>query len=172
MGLYDNSNMAVPWTTVINQAVPQHFTLLPELLKTKGYVTHAIGKWHLGYATKAYTPTHRGYDTFFGYYNAMTEDYWEHTHSISAGCSLGPHSRDLHDSTVTGGLKPGTDNGTYEATLFGDRAVDVVQAHCNGTAALCLTPFFMYVVVDVLFRLFRWKPFWARGMMKEAACCF
>ena len=40
-------------------------------------------QWHLGHTTRAYTPTYRGYDTFYGYYNAMTEDYWSHTHSVS-----------------------------------------------------------------------------------------
>lgn len=59
MGLYDNSPEAVPWTKVIDQAVPQHFRLLPQLLKTKGYATHAVGKWHLGYPLKSYTPTER-----------------------------------------------------------------------------------------------------------------
>ena len=170
--------MAVPWISVNDQAVPQNFTLLPQLLKTKGYATHAVGKvgcccrrrhggvaslvslvslvsvlslflflwvsltpppplllpypgtshsegsvtsarffrsqvyrclrphppapeshphpthalrtqWHLGYTTKAYTPTHRGYDTFFGYYSAMTEDYW--ARSISKFLTI-PHA--------------------------------------------------------------------------------
>ena len=73
MGLYDNSPEAVPWIHLNDQAVPRNFTLLPALLKQKGYATHAVGKWHLGYATTAYTPTFRGYDTFYGYYSAMTE---------------------------------------------------------------------------------------------------
>lgn len=70
----------------------------------------------------------------------MTEDYWAHTHSVASGCSLGDHSRDLHDSTAAGGLRPGLDNGTYEATLFGDRAVQVISAH-DPVAA----PLYMYL---------------------------
>jgi hypothetical protein len=31
------------------------------------WATHAIGKWHLGFWQWAYTPTFRGYDSFFGY---------------------------------------------------------------------------------------------------------
>ena len=76
----------------------------------------------------------------------MTADYWEHVHSVAPGCELGEHSRDLHDSTAAGGLRPGTDNGTYEATLFGDRAVHVIGNHTmQATAGLPAQPFFMYL---------------------------
>ena len=30
------------------------------------YVPHAQGKWHVGWTTRAYTPTFRGFDTFLG----------------------------------------------------------------------------------------------------------
>ena len=44
----------------------------------KGYATHMIGKWHLGFNKWAYTPTYRGFDSFYGYYNAA-EDHYTHT---------------------------------------------------------------------------------------------
>ena len=43
----------------------------------EGYATHMIGKWHLGYNKWEYTPTYRGFDTFYGYYNAQ-EDHYSH----------------------------------------------------------------------------------------------
>ena len=49
--------------------VPLNYTFLPEALQAAGYATHAIGKWHAGFRTKAYTPTWRGFDTFFGFYH-------------------------------------------------------------------------------------------------------
>ncbi|KAL4218594.1 hypothetical protein ACF0H5_021184 [Mactra antiquata] len=57
--------------------LPSNFTLLPEKLKTLGYTTHIVGKWHLGFCNKKYTPTYRGFDSFMGYYNGA-EDYYTH----------------------------------------------------------------------------------------------
>lgn len=41
--------------------------IMPEFFQDAGYNTHLIGKWHLGFFKKEYTPNQRGFDSFFGY---------------------------------------------------------------------------------------------------------
>lgn len=36
---------------------------MPEVFKSNGYKTHLIGKWHLGFHKKDFTPMNRGFDT-------------------------------------------------------------------------------------------------------------
>jgi arylsulfatase A-like enzyme len=49
---------------------------LPQLLKTNGYATALIGKWHLGYANEN-SPNAHGFDYFFGLKSGY-HDYYTH----------------------------------------------------------------------------------------------
>eukprot|EP00116_Pleurobrachia_bachei_P011407 sb/3471669/ len=51
-----------PWGLPLNE------TIIPQVLKEYDYSTHAVGKWHLGMHKWSYTPVHRGFDNFFGFY--------------------------------------------------------------------------------------------------------
>ena len=63
-----------------------------------------VGKWHLGFFEWSYTPTYRGFESFYGFYTDM-EDHFEHE-------NLG--ILDLRDDTL-----PVRDmNGTFSANLF------------------------------------------------------
>ena len=56
------------------------------------YKTYGIGKWDVGHATWAHTPTFRGFDSHVGYYGA-SEDYFCHhccgnvSPNITANCT-------------------------------------------------------------------------------------
>ena len=64
-------NPIMPGST---EHLPLDVPTMPELLKKAGYQTHMLGKWHLGYASWNMTPTARGFDTHYGYFQGA-EDY-------------------------------------------------------------------------------------------------
>jgi arylsulfatase B len=59
--------------------MPLEEETLPQVLKKAGYQRHAVGKWHLGHSSFDYTPTFRGFESFYGFYAAGKQDYFKHT---------------------------------------------------------------------------------------------
>ena len=88
---------------------PEHPTL-PSLLKSAGYGTTLIGKWHLGNLPD-FGPLKSGYDHFYGY-RGGTVDYYLHTGRTGAP--------DFWDDD-----RPISQLG-YTTDLFGDQAVKVI----------------------------------------------
>jgi len=58
---------------------PTDELIIPALLKEAGYTSMAVGKWHLGHATKEVLPTGLGFDQFYGlpYSNDMIKPWVE-----------------------------------------------------------------------------------------------
>ena len=48
--------------------LPLELPTIADKLREVGYATHAVGKWHLGFYKEAYTPLHRGFDSYYGKY--------------------------------------------------------------------------------------------------------
>ncbi|XP_076368527.1 arylsulfatase B-like isoform X1 [Tachypleus tridentatus] len=112
-----------PW------GLPLELPILPTHLKKLGYSTQTVGKWHLGFFKKEYTPTYRGFDSHFGYWTGH-EDYYDHT--AVEGNNWGLDFR--HNlSLVTDAL------GKYATELFTDHAIDIIQKHNKSR------PLFLYL---------------------------
>jgi arylsulfatase A-like enzyme len=63
-----------PWS---KYGLPLDERTLPQALRDTGYTTALVGKWHLGSHDKAYWPTSRGFDQFYGHlFGAI--DYFTH----------------------------------------------------------------------------------------------
>ncbi len=60
---HENNPAWLPDSTVAGLPLSQ--TTLPQVLKTAGYVTGCVGKWHLG-AHPQFHPNRRGFDEYFG----------------------------------------------------------------------------------------------------------
>ena len=94
------------------KSLPVTGTSLPALLKTNGYATGLLGKWHLGFNPQI-GPNAHGFDEFFGFLAGATNYY---THQDGAG------KPDLYENT-TPVETPAylTDEISRRATLFIDR---------------------------------------------------
>eukprot|EP00730_Choanoeca_flexa_P018292 TRINITY_DN8887_c0_g1_i2.p1 TRINITY_DN8887_c0_g1~~TRINITY_DN8887_c0_g1_i2.p1 ORF type:complete len:511 (+),score=116.86 TRINITY_DN8887_c0_g1_i2:85-1617(+) len=117
-------------------AVPVEMTMLPAKLKTVGYATHHVGKWHLGQIKAGSVPGARGFDTSVGYLGGA-EDHYNHT---NGGC--GCHTAfDLYNGTTGPYYK---DADVYGDLLYNELATDTIRRHDASQ------PLFMYYAAQVL----------------------
>ena len=94
--------------------------LLPQALKSAGYKTAHIGKWHLGASSPARLPISRGFDEHFGYLTGA-EDHWHQT--------IGEGVVDLwrQKSPAYG------ENGTYGDLMYVAAAEKLIREHPTDT---------------------------------------
>ncbi|EAT43411.1 AAEL005134-PB [Aedes aegypti] len=105
-----------PWGLGLDQKI------MPEYFKEAGYRTHLVGKWHLGFSAKQYTPTMRGFDTHVGYLGPYV-DYWDYTLKFSP-----PKSFQGYD--MRNNLNVDYDsNGTYATDHFTKAASSIIERH-------------------------------------------
>ena len=95
---------------------------LPQLLKTAGYSTALIGKWHLGYTPRS-SPLAHGFASFFGFKSGYI-DYYQHTDNSG--------SPDLFENDT-----PVTADG-YMTDLITERSVKFIHDQAK-------SPFFLEV---------------------------
>lgn len=100
--------------------LPLNETIMPQYLKTLGYRTHMVGKWHLGFFQKAYEPVARGFETHYGYYQGCG-DYYDHSYEAVEGWFGYDFRRNasLDYSAI----------GQYSTELFNNEAVKIINQH-------------------------------------------
>ena len=111
------------------------FAFLPAMLKQAGYATWALGKWHQGFLTDAYTPTLRGFDSYLGYYSGA-EEHFSHEkvgYPPQPGHKGGYTAYDLANSSGTV-VRPclgavGNASATYSAFLYANETLRLLDAH-------------------------------------------
>ena len=98
-------------------------TTLPQRLKTLGYATCIVGKWHLGgQASADYLPVNRGFDEFFGTV-ANTPFY---------------HPQQFIDSRKSLKIQKIDDDDFYTTDQYAQHSVDWLDQHQK-------TPWFLYL---------------------------
>lgn len=108
--------------------LPLSLKTLPQYLKTLGYKTHMIGKWHLGMFKSDYLPENRGFDSHFGYYMGHA-DYFDH---YAQDYYVG---YDLHYNGTTAWNY----SEIYSTELFTEQAETIIKRHDQSK------PLFLYL---------------------------
>ncbi|MBX7168718.1 MAG: sulfatase-like hydrolase/transferase [Pirellulales bacterium] len=96
-------------------------TTIADRLKSLGYATMAIGKWHLGNRPET-RPTKRGFDEFYG----------------TLGNTPFYHPTQFVDSRVSNDVQQIDDDTFYTTDQYAQRAVEFIEAHRAG-------PWFLYL---------------------------
>ena len=100
---------------------------LPELLKTGGYYTGMVGKWHLGFA-EPNIPNARGFDFFHGFLADMMDDYYTHLRGGKNWMRL--NHKEIHPEG-------------HATDLFSDWSIDFIQKRSKEEE-----PFFLYLAYN------------------------
>ena len=103
--------------------------VMPEILKDMGYATHMVGKWHLGHSKKSFTPTRRGFDSFFGLHGGGFDHY-----SKSIGTCTDLWRGESH--------VPNVNHTEHATTLFTNEAIEVIRQHHHDSTT---QPLFLYL---------------------------
>ena len=102
------------------RGLPLCLRLWPQFLSPYGYRSHLVGKWHLGFHRRSFTPTARGFDSHFGYWSGEI-GYYDHV-AIEDGGAWGIDFRQDFQLALNY-------TNRYTTQLFTERAIEIIRAH-------------------------------------------
>ena len=139
---------------------PLEFTWLPEKLQTAGYISHFVGKGHLGYTTSDHLPINRGYVSHVGYLGGA-EDYYQADFIGHRPVKLpGREGLFVRNSDFWHDHAPATDvvqDCHYSTNYYSRTAVSIVANH---TAS---TPLFLDLRYQGVHGPYEEPPFWEQA---------
>jgi arylsulfatase A-like enzyme len=111
-----------------NIGLPPDHPTLPSLLRSSGYATTLVGKWHLGFLPD-FSPLRSGYDHFFGIFGGAA-DYFNHG---ADHARTGEESSQLYEEEVP------VERHGYMTNLLGDRAVEAIATYARSRQPFLLS---------------------------------
>ena len=99
---------------------------LPDMLKTAGYHTALVGKWHLG-LNSPNLPNERGFDFFHGFLGDMMNDYYNH---LRGGKNWMRRNKEVIDV-----------KGTHATDVFSQWSIDYINEQAKDESK----PFFLFL---------------------------
>lgn len=107
-------------------------TTIAEILKSKGYATAAVGKWHLGHHPP-FLPTRHGFDSYFGL--PYSNDMWP-LHPTAKKGTYPPLPLYENEKVINADVT--ADDQKMLTTWYTEKAVAFIEANKN-------RPFFLYL---------------------------
>jgi arylsulfatase A-like enzyme len=108
---------------------------LADIFSENGYVTRALGKWHLGHHSPKFLPTARGFDSFMGYMNG--DNYY-----YSKRNPLEYHFVDfLTMDKETYCPYTEDDLHLYSTHFYREKALETIENHDQSTPLFLYLPF-------------------------------
>lgn len=132
--------------------LPSDVPIIPQRLGELGYVSHLVGKWHLGYSYRNVTPTGRGFHSHFGYWNGhvgyfdyqakqvVSERQFNSIIQRNYTFTQVPSSEPYIGFDLRDNLKPARSfRGKHATDLFTEKAIEVIKTRDKNV------PFFLMV---------------------------
>lgn len=125
------------WEARVESEMPITEATIAQELRSAGYRTYMVGKWHVGFSTPYHIPTSRGFDQFYGYLNGHV-DYW--TKEFSGFLDLQSNDKVVTDSEETS-------SSLHNGYLLQTKAEAFIDEHADNYSD---QPMFFYYALQLI----------------------